>query len=51
MRVSGVFKKQEEEEAEVIPASRVVLWGVIGLVIAAGLVLYFLFDRFMTPLL
>ncbi len=51
MRVSGVFKKQEEVEAEAASAPRLFLWALIGAVVVAGLVLYFRYDRFMTPLL
>lgn len=51
MRVSGVFKKQVEVKPEGIPASRLVPWVVVGVVILAGLVLYFRYGSLMTPLL
>ena len=51
MRVSGVFKKQVEVRQEVIPASRLIPWVVVGVVILAGLVLYFRYGPLMTPLL
>jgi hypothetical protein len=51
MRVSGVFRKQMEPETETIPASRLVPWAVAGLLILAGLVLYFRYGPLMSPLL
>ena len=51
MRVSGVFKKQVEIDTTVAPAHRKFLWAAIGVVIVAGLVLYFRYNRLMTPLL
>ncbi len=51
MRVSGVFKKQVEVKPEVIPGSRLIPWVVVGVVILAGLVLYFRYGPLMTPLL
>ncbi|HVA58087.1 MAG: hypothetical protein WBQ26_13940 [Gemmatimonadaceae bacterium] len=51
MRVSRLYQKEEEVEAEEFPASRIVAWAVIGLVILGGLALYFRYERFLTPLL
>jgi len=51
MRVSRLYRKEAELETEVFPATRIALWTVIGLVIVAGIVLYFRYERFMTPLL
>lgn len=51
MRVSGVFKKQTDVEAEEIPASRLIPWVVIAVLILAGLVLYLRYGALMTPLL
>ncbi|MGH7670485.1 MAG: hypothetical protein ACRENQ_13445 [Gemmatimonadaceae bacterium] len=51
MRVSGVFKKQEEVPAEVIPGSRLIPWVVIGILILVALALYFRYGLLMTPLL
>jgi hypothetical protein len=51
MRVSGVFKKQAEIESPVVPAHRKLLWAAIAVLIVAGVVLYFRYNRLMTPLL
>lgn len=51
MRVSRLYKKEEDFEVEATPAPRLVLWAVVGLVILAGLALYFRYERLMTPLL
>jgi hypothetical protein len=51
MRVSRLYKKEEDVETEVFPVPRILLWAVIGLAILAGLALYFRYERFMTPLL
>lgn len=51
MRVSRLYKKQEDLETEVFPVPRIILWAVIGLVILGGVALYFRYERFVTPLL
>ena len=51
MRVSRSNKKDEAPEADTFPTSRVVTWAIVGLVILAGLALYFRYGRFMRPLL
>ncbi|HET7633049.1 MAG TPA: hypothetical protein VFK16_12150 [Gemmatimonadaceae bacterium] len=51
MRVSRLYKKEAEVETEVIPAPRIVLWLVIGLLILAGIALYFRYGSYLTPLL
>ncbi len=51
MRVSEVVKKQVEVEPEVVPASRLVPWAVVAVLILAGIVLYFRYGPLMTPLL
>jgi hypothetical protein len=51
MRVSRLYKKEEDPETEEFPTSRIVLWAIVGLVILGGLVLYFRYERFMRPLL
>jgi hypothetical protein len=51
MRVSRLYKKEPEVDAEIFPVPRVVGWVVVGLVIVAAIALYFRYERFMTPLL
>ncbi|HEY5219752.1 MAG TPA: hypothetical protein VIJ16_08080 [Gemmatimonadaceae bacterium] len=51
MRVSRLYKKEEDVETDVFPLSRIVLWAVIGLLILGGLALYFRYNHFVTPLL
>ena len=51
MRVSRLYKREEDVETEVIPRGRIVAWAIVGLVILAGVALYFRYERFMTPLL
>ncbi len=51
MRVSRLYKKDQDLETEVFPVPRIVLWAVIGLVILGGMALYFRYERFVTPLL
>ena len=51
MRVSRLYKKEEDVETEEFPVSRTLLWAVIGAAILAGIALYFRYERLMTPLL
>ncbi|HVB30641.1 MAG TPA: hypothetical protein VNE60_03845 [Gemmatimonadaceae bacterium] len=51
MRVSRLYKKDQDLETEVFPVPRIVLWAVIGLVILGGVALYFRYERLVTPLL
>ncbi len=51
MRVSRLYKKPETVEPEPFPTGRIIAWAIVGLVIIAGLALYFRFERFMRPLL
>lgn len=51
MRVSRLYKKDETLETEAFPTGRIVAWAIIGLVILAGLALYFRYERLMRPLL
>ncbi len=51
MRVSRLYKKEEDVAPEVFPVGRIVIWALVGLVIVGGLALYFGYERFMTPLL
>ncbi len=51
MRVSRLQEQEESVESEPLPVSRIVIWAVVGLVILAGLALYFGYERVMAPLL
>lgn len=51
MRVSRLYKKPETVEPEEFPAGRIVAWAIVGLVILAGLALYFRYEHFVRPLL
>ncbi|HVZ77337.1 MAG TPA: hypothetical protein VG818_05105 [Gemmatimonadaceae bacterium] len=51
MRVSRLLRKDEVLPAEPIPWTRLTLWGVFALVVIAGLVLYFRYERSIVPLL
>jgi hypothetical protein len=51
MRVARLFKLEEEPEPRRAAFTRTLLWGAFGLVVLAGLVLYFSYESMMTPLL
>lgn len=52
MRVTDFFENQEPDTGPTeVPVRRIVLWIVIGLAILAGLALYFVNQRSITPLL
>jgi hypothetical protein len=51
MRVSRLYKTQEHLETERVPVPRTLLWSVFALVVLAGLVLYFRYERTMAALL
>ncbi len=52
MRVSTLYKPEPSEpQREDIPASRIVLWSVVAVVISVGIALYFVYERGVTPLL
>jgi hypothetical protein len=51
MRVSRLFKMVEEPEPKRAALARTLLWSAFALVVLSGIVLYFAYERTMTPLL
>ncbi len=52
MRVTEFYEHQEPDDGPTeVPTARIVMWCVIGLAILGGLALYFMNQRFITPLL
>lgn len=52
LRLSRIFGKAETStDPDAIPVRRALLWAVFGVVLVAGLVLYFKFERVVVPLI
>ena len=51
MRVSRLLNIVQEPEPRRATLTRTLLWCVFGLIVLSGLVLYFTYERTMTPLL
>jgi len=52
LRLSRIFGKAETSaDPDAIPLRRALLWAVFGVVLVAGLVLYFKFERVGVPLI
>jgi type VI protein secretion system component VasF len=50
MRVSGTDPQDKPRDDERLPLRRAVVWGIIGLAILLGVVLYFRYERVLAPL-
>ena len=52
MRLSRILGKAETStDSDAIPVRRALLWALFGVVLVAGLVLYFKFERVVVPLI
>jgi hypothetical protein len=56
LRLSRIFRRSEpsadpEENPDAVPLGRALLWGLFGIVLLIGLVLYFKYERVVAPLL
>ena len=51
MRVSRLYKAQEQPEADRVPWTRTLIWSALALVVIAGLVLYFKYGPTISALL
>jgi hypothetical protein len=53
LRLSRIFRRSETTAADpdAVPLARVLLWGLFGVVLLVGLVLYFKYERVVLPLL
>ena len=52
MRLSRIVRRSDTDlNAEVVPLRRAIMWGVVGVAILVGLVLYFKYARLLSPLL
>lgn len=52
MRVSKILRKLDSnDDSEAISFASLLMWGVFGLVIVVGLVLYFKYERLVVSLL
>jgi type VI protein secretion system component VasF len=49
VRLSRLLPKSSSDE-EVIPLRRLVVWALVAVAIVVGLVLYFVYERQITPL-
>ena len=50
MRVSRTERPDESQDEQRVPARRAVLWGLIGVAVIVGVVLYFRYERVLAPL-
>jgi hypothetical protein len=52
LRLSRIFRRAETSaNPDAVPLGRAILWGVFGIVLLVGLVLYFKYERIVAPLL
>ena len=52
MRLSRVIRQPEDQqEAERISVRGAILWALVAIAIAGGLVLYFQYERYLVPVL
>jgi len=51
MRLSRMFRADDETPGDTIPLRRVVFWTVVWIGLLVGIVLYFKYARLLTPLL
>jgi type VI protein secretion system component VasF len=50
MRVSRTERPDESHDEQRAPTRRAVLWGLIGVAVVVGVVLYFQYERVLAPL-
>jgi hypothetical protein len=52
LRLSRIFRRSETTaDPDAVPLVRVLVWGLFGVVLVVGLVLYFKYERVVMPLL
>jgi hypothetical protein len=52
VRLSRIFRNPESTDGpDAVPFGRAFAWGVFGVVLVVGLVLYFKYERLVVPLL
>lgn len=52
MRLSRIVRTPDAPtNAEVVPLRRAILWGLVGVAVLVGMVLYFKYARLLSPLL
>jgi hypothetical protein len=51
MRLSRMFRADDESRGDAIPLRRVVFWAAIWLALLVGIFFYFRYARLLTPLL
>jgi hypothetical protein len=52
LRLSRIFRRAEPSaNPDAVPLGRALLWGLFGVVLLVGLVLYFKYERVVAPLL
>jgi hypothetical protein len=51
MRLSRMFRADDESQGDTIPLRRVVFWAAVWIALLVGIVLYFKYARLLTPLL
>lgn len=50
MRVSGTEPTNERPDDHGVPLRRMILWGIVGVAVVVGVVLYFQYERVIAPL-
>jgi hypothetical protein len=50
MRVSGTDRPKDPSDEQRLPFRRAILWGVIGVAVIVGVILYFQYERVLAPL-
>jgi hypothetical protein len=50
MRVPTTERPQESPDEQRVPLRRALVWGLIGLVVLIGVLLYFRYERVLAPL-
>jgi len=50
MRVSGTERHDEPQDEQRVSTRRALLWGLIGVAVVVGVVLYFQYERIIAPL-
>jgi hypothetical protein len=51
MRLSRMFRADDESPGDSVPLRRVLFWAAVWAAILVGIVLYFKYSRLLTPLL
>ena len=51
MRLSRMFRADDETRKDTIPLRRLMFWVAVWIVLLAGIVMYFQYARLLTPLL